>query len=253
MNAGYLRSPDVDAASQRAYAGPISWRRVTELNLQARDLLRRFPLIDGHNDLPWALRERAARSAGRQATPDHTEPGPGRSRRGQPGRTGRRHAHRPAPARGRRGGRAVLVGLRAGLAGRRRRGRRRARADRRGPPDDRGLPRGARTRADRGRRGADLRLRPGGLAARRRGRPRHRRVARRAADAVRARRQVPDADPQRQRRLGRFGHRRAAGRRADRVRPGRGPRDAADRHARRPVARVPGSRCGTPSTWPRRR
>jgi membrane dipeptidase len=32
---------------------------VTELNLRARDLLRRFPLIDGHNDLPWALRERA--------------------------------------------------------------------------------------------------------------------------------------------------------------------------------------------------
>ena len=32
---------------------------MTELNLQARDLLRRFPLIDGHNDLPWALRERA--------------------------------------------------------------------------------------------------------------------------------------------------------------------------------------------------
>ncbi len=32
---------------------------MTELSLQARDLLRRFPLIDGHNDLPWALRERA--------------------------------------------------------------------------------------------------------------------------------------------------------------------------------------------------
>jgi membrane dipeptidase len=31
---------------------------VTELDLQARDLLERFPLIDGHNDLPWALRER---------------------------------------------------------------------------------------------------------------------------------------------------------------------------------------------------
>src|SRR5882762_10028538 len=28
----------------------------------ARDLLRRFPIVDGHNDLPWALRE--ARSAG---------------------------------------------------------------------------------------------------------------------------------------------------------------------------------------------
>jgi membrane dipeptidase len=31
---------------------------VTEEQLQARNLLRRFPLIDGHNDLPWALRER---------------------------------------------------------------------------------------------------------------------------------------------------------------------------------------------------
>jgi membrane dipeptidase len=32
---------------------------VNELIRQAQDLLRRFPLIDGHNDLPWALRERA--------------------------------------------------------------------------------------------------------------------------------------------------------------------------------------------------
>jgi membrane dipeptidase len=32
---------------------------VSELMPRARDLLRRFPLIDGHNDLPWALRERA--------------------------------------------------------------------------------------------------------------------------------------------------------------------------------------------------
>jgi len=32
---------------------------VTELFRQAQDLLRRFPLIDGHNDLPWALRGRA--------------------------------------------------------------------------------------------------------------------------------------------------------------------------------------------------
>ena len=35
---------------------------MTELDLQARDLLRRFPLIDGHNDLPWELRERAQQS-----------------------------------------------------------------------------------------------------------------------------------------------------------------------------------------------
>jgi membrane dipeptidase len=33
---------------------------MSELERQARDLLRRFPLIDGHNDLPWALRARAA-------------------------------------------------------------------------------------------------------------------------------------------------------------------------------------------------
>jgi membrane dipeptidase len=33
---------------------------VSEPALRARDLLRRFPLIDGHNDLPWALRDRAA-------------------------------------------------------------------------------------------------------------------------------------------------------------------------------------------------
>ncbi|HJY62049.1 MAG TPA: hypothetical protein VJ418_37185 [Streptosporangiaceae bacterium] len=33
---------------------------MSEATLAARDLLRRFPLIDGHNDLPWALRERAA-------------------------------------------------------------------------------------------------------------------------------------------------------------------------------------------------
>ncbi len=36
---------------------------MTELNHRARDLLRRFPLIDGHNDLPWELRERAGGDA----------------------------------------------------------------------------------------------------------------------------------------------------------------------------------------------
>ena len=29
----------------------------TPLEASARDLLRRHPLVDGHNDLPWALRE----------------------------------------------------------------------------------------------------------------------------------------------------------------------------------------------------
>ena len=37
------------------------------LDRRARDMLRRFPLIDGHNDLPWALRDRA-RQHGRNAS-----------------------------------------------------------------------------------------------------------------------------------------------------------------------------------------
>jgi membrane dipeptidase len=37
---------------------------VADRTIQARDLLRRFPLIDGHNDLPWALRERAGGDLG---------------------------------------------------------------------------------------------------------------------------------------------------------------------------------------------
>jgi len=49
---------------------------MSELNQQARDLLRRFPLIDGHNDLPWALRERAAGDASKvRLTPPGEVPG----------------------------------------------------------------------------------------------------------------------------------------------------------------------------------
>jgi membrane dipeptidase len=52
---------------------------MSELNQQARDLLYRFPLIDGHNDLPWALRERAAGDASkvRLAPPGEVSGGPG--------------------------------------------------------------------------------------------------------------------------------------------------------------------------------
>jgi membrane dipeptidase len=51
---------------------------VSERILQARDLLRRFPLIDGHNDLPWALRERAGErpGSGDPAAVDLTAPVP---------------------------------------------------------------------------------------------------------------------------------------------------------------------------------
>ena len=37
---------------------------LAELTLRARDMLGRFPLIDGHNDLPWALRARTTQNGG---------------------------------------------------------------------------------------------------------------------------------------------------------------------------------------------
>ena len=52
----------------------------------ATALLSRSPLIDGHNDLPWALRE-----AGADADPDRHR------------RAGQLHPHRPAPAGARAG------------------------------------------------------------------------------------------------------------------------------------------------------
>jgi membrane dipeptidase len=38
---------------------------MTTSHAAARDLLRRFPIMDGHNDLPWALRERTGRNLDR--------------------------------------------------------------------------------------------------------------------------------------------------------------------------------------------
>jgi membrane dipeptidase len=37
---------------------------LADLDRRARDMLRRFPLIDGHNDLPWALRNLARQHGG---------------------------------------------------------------------------------------------------------------------------------------------------------------------------------------------
>jgi membrane dipeptidase len=47
---------------------------VSDFKHQARDLLRRVPLIDGHNDLPWALRERAGGNADRVRLTGAEEP-----------------------------------------------------------------------------------------------------------------------------------------------------------------------------------
>ena len=41
--------------------------------LRARELLRRFPLIDGHNDLPWALRYRGETDLSRPVAGTHTD------------------------------------------------------------------------------------------------------------------------------------------------------------------------------------
>jgi membrane dipeptidase len=50
------------------YAGGVS-----EPTIAARDLLRRFPLIDGHNDLPWVLRERGEVNLAEPVPGTHTD------------------------------------------------------------------------------------------------------------------------------------------------------------------------------------
>ena len=61
------------AGSARAAAGADGAGRVDSSALQARDLLRRFPLIDGHNDLPWELRERGQVNLAEPVTRTHTD------------------------------------------------------------------------------------------------------------------------------------------------------------------------------------
>ena len=147
-------------------------------------------------------------------------------------------AHRPATAAGRRGGRAVLVGLRAGHPAGRRRGDRHPRAGRRRARHDRPVRRRARPGHHRRRRRAGPVARPDRLADRGRGRAQHRLLPGGAADAARPGGALPDAHPQRQRALGRLGHRRAGARRALAVRPRGGARDEPARDARRPLARL---------------
>ena len=72
-------------------------------------------MIDGHNDLPWALRQPRRSTSTRSTSP-------------RPVR--RRPAHRPAPAARRRRRRAVLVGVRAPRRCPASRGHRHARTDR---------------------------------------------------------------------------------------------------------------------------
>ena len=118
------------------------------------ELLRSAPLIDGHNDLLWALRETREKTGDE---PDVARPTP--------------HApDGPAAPRCRRHRRAVLVGLRALAPAARRGSDEDARADRRAPRARAALPRSARAGANGRRRRADRRRRPDRVDDRRRGR-----------------------------------------------------------------------------------
>ena len=133
---------------------------------QAKRLAERAPLIDGHNDIPWRMREQKPRY-------DFDVFDLRQHRPGVP------HRHRPAPRR--RHGRRVLVGLRAGHAPGRVRRHRDARADRHGAGDAAPLSRRVRGGPHRRRRRADRQGRPHRLDDGDGGRPLHRPLARGAA------------------------------------------------------------------------
>ncbi len=186
------------------------------------ELLRAAPLIDGHNDLLWALRN--AREKGDDARRRGAEP---------------RVPHGPAAPRGRWRAGSVLVGLcpvgpprpdQAVI--------RDHRADRRVPAAPPNPSRPSRARAHRRRRRADRGARQGRLHDRRRGRALDRRLARDPAGVGRARRRLPHAHAQRRHGLGRLGDRAALARWADDVRRGSRPRAEPSRGVRRPVPRV---------------
>ena len=92
---------------------------MTDLNRQARDLLRRFPLIDGHNDLPWALRERASGGGGdvSQVRLAPSEAGTGRSAVNLAAPVDGTHTDLPRLAAGRVGAQFWSVYVPASLAG----------------------------------------------------------------------------------------------------------------------------------------
>ena len=192
--------------------------------VHARRLLKKSPIIDGHNDLPWAIRENAKAPMDVGAY----------DLRGDD-----RGPHRPrAPPRGRRR-RPVLVGLHPGRDPRRLRPHA-ARADRHRAARDRALSGRARGRRHRGRRQAGHEARARRLAARGRGRPRDRELARSPARLLRPRRALHDPHPQRDPRLGGRRRRHPAPLGPHPVRRGGRARDEPARHARRPVARDPG-------------
>ena len=188
---------------------------MTELDLQARDLLRRFPLIDGHNDLPWALRDRAGGDVSQvrlvPAGPAPASTDPASTDLGDPAvvdlaaPVAGTHTDLPRLAAGRVGAQFWSVYVPASLAGD-------------------GAVTAVLEQIDLVRRmvaaypealelaltADDVeRIFASGRIASLLGAEGGHAIAGSLGvleDALRARRQVPDANPQRQRRLGRFGH-----------------------------------------------
>ncbi len=198
---------------------------------QARAILETTPLVDGHNDLPWALRQRFGSDVhGVDLTQD------------QSGLAVAAHGHPPPAVR--RGGGAVLVRVcarRHGAAGGRPGD---LRADRRGQPDAGRLSGRLRFRGHGGRCGASPSGGPHRVADRHRGRILHRGVHGSAAPVLRGGRALHDPDPFGDHQLGRLGHRCAAARRPDALRRSGGARDEPAGHAGGPEPCVRGHHDG---------
>ena len=167
----------------------------SDTSARIRDLLAEHPVVDGHNDLPWELREQVGYDL------DRLDIAPAAARRRTPTSRGCARAG-SAPSSGRSSCRHA--------AGRRRRHRRPSSRSTRVTGHDRAVRRPtspSRPPPPRSRRpGA-----PGRIASLMGAEGGHQIdvLARRAADAAPPRRALPDPDPQRQRPVGRLGDRRA--------------------------------------------
>ncbi len=218
----------------------------TDYAARVAAVLKKTPLIDGHNDLPWEIRDRFhSKVAAIDLNSDTSKIAFDKD--------GFALMTDIPRLRARRGRRPVLVGVHPGGDARARRGADHARADRHRAADGRALPGRLRDGLHRRRRAPHPQGRQDRLADRHRGRPPDRQLAGGAARDVRAGRALHDAHARAEHRLGRLGHRRACTPRADRLRQRGGARDEPAGHAGRPRAMSRPRPCARRSPLPRRR
>ena len=189
---------------------------------RARRVLAAHPVVDGHNDLPWAIREDpdapgdVAAYDLRARTKGHTD-----LERLREGGVGGQFWSVYVPG-------DLAGGLRAGAA----------RADRRRPTGDRPLSRPPRPRRDGGRGRAGHEGGTDRLAPRDRGRARDRELAGGAAGLLRPRGAVHDPHPREDDRLGRLRDRHGSPRRPHPLRRGGRARDEPAGDAGGPLPRL---------------